>query len=143
VKLILVSENAIRLEGTSGPLTIEAATDDQSFSPFHMMAGGLAYCAFSVMYTWAETVGLSADDLSLDLSWTFADNPHRVGTYDLRFKWPSLPDARLATAKRVEQMCTIHATLHHPPTITVEATTEGESDESLERAQADGIETAR
>lgn len=139
MKLTLVSENAIRLEPTSGPLIIEATPDEQSFSPFHMMAGGLAYCALSVMYTWAETVGLSADDLSLELSWTFADNPHRVGRYDLRFTWPSLPDDRLATAKRVVQMCAIHATLHHPPTITVEATTEGETNELLERAQADGV----
>jgi uncharacterized OsmC-like protein len=143
VKLTLVSENEIRLEPTSGPLIIEAATDEQNFSPFHMMAGGLAYCAFSVMYTWAETVGLSADDLSLDLSWTFADNPHRVDRYDLRFDWPSLPGDRLAAAKRVVQMCTIHATLHHPPTITVEATTERETDDSLEHAQADGVETTR
>ena len=138
MKLTLVSENAIRLEPTSGPLIIEAASDEQSFSPFHMLAGGLASCTFSVLYTWAETVGLSADDLSLDVSWTFADNPHRVGTLDVRFSWPSLPEDRISTAKRVVQMCTIHATLHHPPTITVEGTTEA----SPEHAQADGVETA-
>jgi len=139
VKLTLVSENAIHLEPTPGPLIIEAANDEQNFSPFHMLAGSLAYCSFSVMYTWAETVGLSADDLSLDVSWTFADDPHRVGTYDVRFNWPSLPEGRISAAKRVVEMCTIHATLHHPPTITVEGTTEG----SAEHAQADGVETAR
>jgi uncharacterized OsmC-like protein len=125
MKLTLLGENAIRLEPTEGPMDIEAPTPDLSYSPFHMLAGGLAYCTFSVLYSWASQAKLNADDLTIDVTWTFADNPHRVGAMNIRFSWPSLSPNRVEAAKRVSEMCTIHATLHHPPTITIEGSTSG------------------
>jgi uncharacterized OsmC-like protein len=122
VKLILLTEDSIRLEPVPGPMTIEAPTADRSYSPFHMVAGGLAYCTFSVMYAWAENAGLNAEDLTVDVSWKFADDPYRVGQYAIQFAWPSLPAKRLAAAKRVAEMCTLHATLERPPTITIDGT---------------------
>lgn len=120
MKLTLLGEDSLRLEPTDGPMTIEAMSAEQSYSPFHMLAGGLAYCTFSVLYSWATHARLDATDLTIDVSWTFADDPHRVGSIDLRFKWPSLPANRLEAARRVSEMCTIHATLHHPPTVTID-----------------------
>ena len=127
MKLTLLSDESIRLEPIHGPMTIEAPSAEQSYSPFHMVAGGLAYCTFSVMYAWAEHAHLNAEDLIIDVAWTFADDPHRVGTYDIRFTWPSLPAKRLEAAKRVAEMCTIHATLHHPPVITIDGVAEDPS----------------
>ena len=120
MKLTLLSEDSIRLEPIPGPMTIEAPSAEQSYSPFHMMGGGLAYCTFSVMYAWAENAGLKADDLVIDVSWKFLEDPYRVGSFAIRFEWPSLPAKRLQAAKRVAEMCTIHATLHHPPSITID-----------------------
>jgi uncharacterized OsmC-like protein len=120
MKLTLLGEDSLRLDPTDGPMTIEATSADQSYSPFHMLAGGLAYCTFSVLYSWATHAKLDASDLSIEVKWTFADDPHRVGSIEMRFKWPSLPANRLEAAKRVSEMCTIHATLHHPPTITID-----------------------
>jgi uncharacterized OsmC-like protein len=121
VKITLVSDNAIKLEPIVGPMTIEAPTAEQSYSPFHMMASALAYCTFSVMYAWAEHAELEATDLVLDVAWTFAEDPHRVDHYDLTFHWPSLPPNRLQAAKRVAELCTVHATLQHPPVIDIHA----------------------
>jgi uncharacterized OsmC-like protein len=42
-----------------------------------------------------------------------------VGTMDLTFTWPSLPENRRQAAERVAEMCTVHATLMHAPTITI------------------------
>jgi uncharacterized OsmC-like protein len=120
MKLILLSEDSLRLDPTDGPMTIEAMSADQSYSPFHMLAGGLAYCTFSVLYSWATHAKLRADDLSIDVKWTFAEDPHRVGSMAIRFDWPSLSANRLEAAKRVAEMCTIHATLNHPPAITID-----------------------
>ena len=120
MKLTLLSEESIRLEPLPGPMTIEAPTAEQSYSPFHMVAGGLAYCTFSVMYAWAEHAELNAEDLVIDVSWTFADDPYRVGSFDVRFSWPSLPSKRFAAAKRVAEMCTLHATFSHPPEIRID-----------------------
>jgi uncharacterized OsmC-like protein len=125
VKIILLSDEAIRLEPTPGPMTIEALTPEQSYSPFHMLGSSLAYCTFSVMSAWATHADLKADDLALEVRWTFAEDPHRVSNIDLTFEWPSLPAKRLGAAKRVAEMCTVHETLLHPPHVSIEAAQPG------------------
>lgn len=124
MKITLLSDDAIRLEATADGMIIEGMSADLTYSPFHMLASSLAYCTFSVMYSWATHVGLVADDLTIEVHWTFADDPHRVGTMRLRFSWPSLPAKRLDAAKRVAEMCTVHATLQHPPTISIDGSAE-------------------
>ena len=129
MKITLLSEDSIRLEPIAGPMTIEAMSAEQSYSPFHMMASGLAYCTWSVMYAWAEHAGIPADDLTLEVAWTFAQDPQRVDRYEMQFDWPSLPARRLEAAKRVAAMCTIHATFEHPPTIAIEGSAESSRSE--------------
>jgi uncharacterized OsmC-like protein len=136
VKIILLSDDAIRLVPEPGPMTIEAQSADQTYSPFHMLGSSLAYCTFSVMYSWATHADLRADDLAIEVRWTFAEDPHSVGEISLAFEWPSLPERRLAAAKRVAEMCTIHATLKHPPRITIEAAAPATAAEPGEPATA-------
>lgn len=120
VKIILLTDQSIRLEPDEGPMTIEALEPDQQFSPFHMLASSLATCTWSVLYSWATHTGQSADDLVLDVSWEFAEQPTRVAEIVLTFDWPSLPAKKLDAAKRVAAMCTIHETLHTPPKVVTE-----------------------
>ncbi len=119
VKITLLSDDAIRLERTDGGLVIEALSADQAYSPFHMLASSLAFCTFSVLHAWGSQAGIAANDLTIDVHWTFADNPHRVDSIGLSFNWPSMPAKRIDAARRAAELCTIHATLSHPPTITV------------------------
>jgi uncharacterized OsmC-like protein len=123
VKITLLSEEAIRLIPDPGPLTIEAQSAEQSYSAFHMLASSLATCTFSVMHSWATHADLRADDLTIDVQWTFAEDPQRVAELTVTFDWPSLPERRLAAAKRVAEMCTIHTTLKQPPRVAIEART--------------------
>lgn len=121
MKILLTEEDAIRLEPTEGPMTIEAPTADRQYSPFHMLASSLAYCTFSVLYSWASHANLSIEGMQIDVTWKFSkEEPKRVSDMALSFKWPSLPPARLTAAKRVAALCTVHETLHHPPTVTLE-----------------------
>ena len=119
MKIILLSEESIRLEPDDGPMTIEALSPEQSYSPFHMLASSLAFCTFSVLYSWAQHAHLDGEGMTIDVRWTFADDPHRVDTIELDFNWPTLDPKRLEAAKRVAELCTVHATLMHPPTITI------------------------
>ena len=118
MKITLLSDESIRLEQTGGPMTIEADSSDQLYSPFHMLASSLAFCTYSVLASWATNASLNADDLAIEVKWTFAEDPHRVGTMDMRMEWPSLPAARDNAAQRVAALCAVHATLTHPPTLT-------------------------
>ena len=121
MKITLLSDDAIRLEEAPGLLTIEAESLAQQYSPFHMLASGLAICTFSVLHSWATHAKLPADGLAIDVHWTFAEKPHRVGEIYLAFTWPGLPENRRAAAKRAAELCTVHATLRHPPSITIES----------------------
>jgi uncharacterized OsmC-like protein len=119
VKIILLSDDTIRLEAATGQLTIEAESADREYSPYHMFASGLAVCTFGVLQSWGSNLGLSADDLVIDVSWTFAEKPHRVGALALTYEWPSLPPDRVNVAQRVAELCPLHKTLTHSPEVTI------------------------
>lgn len=119
MKITLLGDEAIRLEPAPGMLTIEAASADVTYSPFHMLASGLATCTLSVLQSWATHAKVPADDLSLEVQWRFTDDPHRVSNMAVILDWQSLPAARMPTARRVAALCTIHATLMHPPVIDI------------------------
>lgn len=123
MKITLLADDAIRLEPVAGPMTIEASSAEMVYSPFHMLASSLATCTFSVLHSWATHAKLPVDDLTIDVRWTFGEDPHRVSDIVVTFDWPSLPPNRLAAARRVGELCTIHATLHHPPHVTIEPAT--------------------
>lgn len=119
MKILLVGEDAIRLEPATGPLTIEAADGGMQYSPFHMLASGLAVCTYSVLASWSSHAGLPADDLAISISWSFAEKPHRVGAVKMALTWPSLPSERIEAARRAALLCPIHATLTHSPAIEI------------------------
>ena len=118
MKITLIAEDGIRLEPLPGPMTIEAESADQLYSPFHMFASGLAFCTYSVLASWAGHASLHADDIVIEVRWTFVEDPHRVGRVEMKIEWPSLPPARQSAANRVADMCALHATLEQPPVMT-------------------------
>lgn len=120
MKITLVSDERIRLSGGGGPLSIEAESPDESYSPFHMVASGLATCVYSLLHSWSSNAGVSADDLEIEVGWSFSEEPLRVGRYDVDLVWPSLPPERRAAAERAAHLCPIHKTLEHPPEIHTE-----------------------
>ena len=120
MKITLTSDDSIRLEAAPGILTIEAPSADRSYSPFHMLASALAVCTFSVLSSWASNADIGVDDLVIDVGWTFAEAPHRVAEMRTTLTWPSLPEGRRSVAERVAALCTVHATLKHPPALRLE-----------------------
>lgn len=120
MKITLTSDSSVRLEPEPGPMTIEAPTADRQYSPFHMLGSSLAFCTYSILASWATHADIATDGLVVDVEWTFVDNPHRIGELRMTFAWPELPENRRAAAKRAAALCAVHATLSHPPTITIE-----------------------
>ena len=70
MKITLIAEDGIRLEPLPGPMTIEAESADQLYSPFHMLASGLAFCTYSVLASWASNASLDPDDIVVEVRWT-------------------------------------------------------------------------
>ena len=118
MKITLIAEDAIRLEPLPGPMTIEAESEDQLYSPFHMLGSGLAFCTYSVLASWAGNAKLHSDDIVVEVRWQFVEDPHRLGNIQVAIQWPSLPAARAKAAERVAHMCAIHATLQHTPELS-------------------------
>jgi uncharacterized OsmC-like protein len=119
MKITLTSDTSLRLEPEAGPMTIEAPTADRQYSPFHMLASGLAFCTYSVLASWAAQANVPTESLALDVDWTFAERPHRVGGMRVTIAWPDLPAGRRAVAARVAALCAVHATFTHPPEIAI------------------------
>lgn len=119
MKITLATDTSVMLEDDGAPMSVEAQSAEQDYSPFHMMGSALAYCTYSVLRSWAEHAKLDASDLRLEVVWTFADSPHRVASYDVRVHWALLPPERHAAAARAAALCAVHATLTHPPKIDV------------------------
>jgi uncharacterized OsmC-like protein len=120
VKITLTSDDSIRLEAAPGPMTVEAERADQQYSPFHMLGSSLATCEYSLLASWATHAKISSDDLAIEVSWTFANDPHRVADMRIKLVWPSLPETRRQAAMRAVELCPIHRTLRQSPTIDVE-----------------------
>ncbi len=120
MKITLLADDRIRLEGKAGPLSVEADSAEMSYSPFHMLASGLATCTYSVLASWGTHAKLPVDDLTIEVGWTFAEDPHRVGSMDVDVLWPSLPAERRNAAVRAAGLCTLKKTLEMPPPVAVE-----------------------
>jgi uncharacterized OsmC-like protein len=121
MKIVLTGEESLRIESTPGQLTIESASPDQSYSPFHMLGSALGMCTFSVMQSWASNKGVTADDLRLDVSWTFVEAEHRVGSMKVVLAWPSLSAELWPRAMRAASVCGVHKTLTSGMEISVNA----------------------
>lgn len=121
MRIVLTGDDALRLEPVAGPLTIEAPETGAQYSPFHMLASSLAVCTYSVLASWGSQTDIAADDLSISVSWRFAEQPHRVGAIKMLLTWPSLPAERVQVARRAALLCPIHATLSSSPAIEIAA----------------------
>jgi len=118
VKITLLGDERIRVDARAGPMSIEAESAEMSYSPYHMLASGLATCTLSVLHAWATNAKLSTEGLALEVAWAFVEDPHRVGSFQVEIDWPGLPENRLVAAKRVADLCTVKITFAHPPQIT-------------------------
>ena len=120
MKITLVDEQTIELAGSQESLTIDAPTPDRHYSPFDMLASGLATCTYAVLASWGEQAKIDVSDLKIRVSWTHHAESHRVEKISMSLLWPSLPQERRQAATRAASLCSIHKTLTTPPDIDIE-----------------------
>jgi uncharacterized OsmC-like protein len=137
MRIVLEGEAALTLSELDKPqLEVEHRPGVHvPFGAFEMFVVGLGLCTASVLASYGEQVGVSADGMSLQLRWGLAESPRRIGTLDLRFDWPELPESRRRAAELAAAHCPLHRTLEHPPEVTMkviagDAARHDEADES-------------
>ena len=119
--ITITGKTEIILTLADGPLDIALESDDPDagFGPLHMLAASLATCTGSVLESYAETARLQSDGTRIRVTWEYAEQPHRVGAYELEIIWPhEIPEARRKALLRAAEQCTVHATLTHSPAIS-------------------------
>ena len=143
MKITLSGEQSLRLEPVPGMLTIEASSRDRGYSPFHMLASGLASCTFSVLQSWASNKNIGVDDLKIDVSWKFLEGEHRFERMSISLNWPSLSAELWPRALRAAEVCGVHQTLTHTVPISVEAVgAESPAIEGLSSSETSGPRAA-
>ena len=116
MQLVMLDETHIRLDTAAGGEGLSIEGDD--FGPLPMLATSLALCTASVIYAYAETAQLAVDGFAIEVRWDYADDPYRVGHFDLTLHLPeSVPASRHRAILRAADTCTVHQTLTHSPTI--------------------------
>jgi len=121
MKITLTAEESLRIEPVAGPLTIEAESPEQGYSPFHMLGSAVGMCTFAVLQSWASNKSVRVDDLRIDVSWTFVAGEHRLEDMKVKLTWPSLSAELWPRAIRAANICGVHKTLTEGMAVTVEA----------------------
>jgi uncharacterized OsmC-like protein len=122
LKIMLLSEDRLRVQGGAGPLSVEADSAEMTYSPGHMLASSLAVCTYSILQSWATNADIPAADLAVEVGFEYVEKPHRIGKMEVALDWPSLPTERREAARRAAGLCPIHRTLHAPPEVATVVT---------------------
>lgn len=83
------------------------------FGSMQMFGTAVGMCTFSVLASYGQRLGISADGIAITLKWTYAERPYRIAEMDMRIRWPQLPASRLDAATRAAHHCTLHNTLRY------------------------------
>ena len=93
---------------------------DKGMDPVELLNVSIASCAayFAMAFLRRRISDLTG--LEVECDWQYAENPHRVGTIDLKVVLPAcLSEQEKEGLLRSVEHCTVKNTLEHPPRIRV------------------------
>ncbi len=93
----------------------------EGLTPPELMSGALGSCVGVYAVDYLKRNDLPTEGFRVDVEWTGASAPKRIGAYEIKVHLPArLTDRQRASLSRIVQACTIHKTLEHPPEIQVD-----------------------
>ncbi len=107
---------------------IEVITDQpapagrgEGLTPPELLSGALGACVGVYAVDYLRRNELPTEGFRVDVEWTGATAPKRIGAYQIKVHLPgALSDRQRASLSRIVQACPIHKTLEHPPEIQVD-----------------------
>ena len=98
---------------------------DEGITPVECLAVSLASCVAYFAARFAQRHAVVLDDLRVSVAWEYAEQPHRIGRFEVRLSYAgALDEGMRQRLQRVVEGCTVHETLSHPAEIRVTITEE-------------------
>ncbi len=94
--------------------------DDSAMTPAELFAASLAACIGHYVANYCHRAGIPTESLQVYCDWDTAEKPRRIGEVAIRVILPGMPASRRKAVERVAASCLLHATLEHPPQMSIE-----------------------
>jgi len=99
---------------------VEDGGGDAGMSPVELFVGSLGSCVAYFVGRYCARHQIPCEGFTVDVEWSYAEQPHRVGVVELRIKLPAtlLPEQREKLLK-VAHGCTVHQSIVVPPKVEI------------------------
>lgn len=112
-------ELRVRGHALTVDMSKEEGGSDKGLNPVELLAGSLGACIAIMVQTYCDRHGYG--DVSASLTLELADDPKRVGSIVIDLELPKdFPEDRKPAVKRLAELCPVHETLKHMPTVDLE-----------------------
>ena len=93
---------------------------DAAPAPIELLGASLGTCVALYVQRYCASRGLSHEGMRIEVQQFGAQNPNRIGQFDVKVVLPSgLPDEHLPMLERVARSCPAHGTLTHAADVNV------------------------
>jgi uncharacterized OsmC-like protein len=98
---------------------------DKGMTPVELLNASLASCVAHSATTFLKRRVTDLTGLTVEGTWQYTEDPHRIGAMQLRIVTPSsLTKSEKYGLLRAVEHCTVENTLRHVPNITIEVYSE-------------------
>lgn len=98
----------------------EDGGNDTGMSPVELFVGSLASCVGYFVSRYCVRHQIPCEGLTIDVRWSMAEQPHRVGAVELALHLPTeLAPSHQEKLLKVAHGCTVHQSLAVPPKVQV------------------------
>lgn len=126
MNLTVTHKGGSRFDVTSGNHTlvtdqpIEDGGGDAGMTPVEFFVGSLGSCVAYFVGRYCARHQIPCEGFTIDVEWSYAEQPHRVGAVELRVNLPSVvtPEQREKLLK-VAHGCTVHQSITVPPKVEI------------------------
>lgn len=99
---------------------VEDGGADAGMSPVELFVGSLASCVGYFVSRYCARHQIPCEGFTIDVNWSMAEQPHRVGAVDVRLNLPAeLTPSQQERLLKVAHGCTVHQSLAVPPKVEV------------------------
>lgn len=127
MNLTVTYKGGTRFDVASGTHTlvtdqpIKDGGSEAGMSPVELFVGSLASCVAYFVGRYCARHQIPCEGFTVDVEWSYAEQPHRVGAVELRVNLPSAvtPEQREKLLK-VAHGCTVHQSLAVPPKVAIQ-----------------------